>query len=48
MVRWLVRGAPRHIPPARRTGDRLIAANLGSMGQYLLDRPRRPAAHTAS
>ncbi|MFF8938554.1 NAD(P)/FAD-dependent oxidoreductase [Streptomyces paradoxus] len=48
MVRWLVRGAPRHLPPARRTGDRLIAANLGSMGQYLLDSPRRPAAHTAS
>ncbi|WP_093800388.1 NAD(P)/FAD-dependent oxidoreductase [Streptomyces sp. Wb2n-11] len=35
MVRWLVRGAPRHIPAATRFGDRLIAENLGPMGQYL-------------
>ncbi|MFI6933298.1 NAD(P)/FAD-dependent oxidoreductase [Streptomyces sp. NPDC050287] len=43
MVRWLVRGAPRHIPPAARAGDRLIARNLGSMGQYLLENAARPA-----
>ncbi|WP_347178101.1 NAD(P)/FAD-dependent oxidoreductase [Streptomyces sp. LX-29] len=36
MVKWLVRGAPRHLPPVTRLADRLIAANLGSMGTYLL------------
>ncbi|MEW2390647.1 NAD(P)/FAD-dependent oxidoreductase [Streptomyces venezuelae] len=35
MVRWLVRGAPRHVPPAPRVADRLIAKNLGPMGTYL-------------
>ncbi|ASQ97983.1 hypothetical protein CGL27_37615 [Streptomyces sp. 11-1-2] len=44
MVRWLVRGAPRHLPPATRLADRLIAANLGSMGTFLLDSPVAGAA----
>ncbi|MDN3028375.1 NAD(P)/FAD-dependent oxidoreductase [Streptomyces sp. S.PB5] len=44
MVRWLVRGAPRHFAPASRAGDRLIARNLGSMGQYLLASPPRLTA----
>lgn len=35
MVRWLARGGPRHIPGAARTADRLVAKNLGPMGQYL-------------
>ncbi|MFJ1745280.1 NAD(P)/FAD-dependent oxidoreductase [Streptomyces sp. NPDC088116] len=35
MVRWLARGAPRHIPGAARTADRMVAKNLGPMGQYL-------------
>ncbi|MEU3741249.1 NAD(P)/FAD-dependent oxidoreductase [Streptomyces sp. NPDC032198] len=35
MVRWLARGTPRHIPGATRTADRLVAKNLGPMGQYL-------------
>ncbi|UCM87924.1 NAD(P)/FAD-dependent oxidoreductase [Streptomyces marincola] len=35
-VRWLARGAPRRLPPATRLADRLIAANLGSMGDFLL------------
>jgi flavin-dependent dehydrogenase len=39
MVRWLLRGAPRRIPPATRLADRLIAANLGSMGAFLLGSP---------
>ncbi|MFH8366927.1 NAD(P)/FAD-dependent oxidoreductase [Streptomyces sp. NPDC018031] len=39
MVRWMVRGAPRRIRPVTRIADRLIAANLGSMGEYLLDSP---------
>ncbi|MDT3395900.1 NAD(P)/FAD-dependent oxidoreductase [Streptomyces sp. B1866] len=42
MVRWLLRGAPRHIKPATRLADRLIAANLGIMGEYLL-RPQAMA-----
>ncbi|GAA2474561.1 NAD(P)/FAD-dependent oxidoreductase [Streptomyces longisporus] len=42
MVRWLVRGAPRHFAPASRAGDRLIARNLGPMGRYLLDGSPQP------
>ncbi|WP_405797915.1 NAD(P)/FAD-dependent oxidoreductase [Streptomyces sp. NBC_01506] len=36
MVRWLARGVPRHLPAATRTADRLVAKNLGPMGQYLV------------
>ncbi|MBH5337823.1 NAD(P)/FAD-dependent oxidoreductase [Streptomyces pactum] len=44
MVRWMVRGAPRHLPPVTRLADRLIAANLGSMGRYLLHSSARGGA----
>jgi 2-polyprenyl-6-methoxyphenol hydroxylase-like FAD-dependent oxidoreductase len=35
-VRWLVKGVPGRLGPARRLGDRLIAGHIGAMGKYLL------------
>jgi hypothetical protein len=40
-VRWLLKGTPRVVPPARRMADRLIARNLGPMGEFLVHRPDR-------